>query len=75
MANTWKEVNGENLVWVPGHYETKTSTDDTTRIGPLLSYPFSMKTTYTTSGVSGLSAYSTSPTSEKTNHATDPWFK
>lgn len=35
----------------------------------------SMTTTYTTSGVSGLSAYSTSPTSEKTNHATDPWFK
>lgn len=21
MANAWKEVNGENLVWIPGHYE------------------------------------------------------
>lgn len=40
MANAWEILNGENLVWVPGHYETKTSTDDTTRIGPLLSYPY-----------------------------------
>lgn len=23
MANTWEEVNGENLVWIPGHYERK----------------------------------------------------
>ena len=23
MADAWKEVNGENLVWVPGHYEKK----------------------------------------------------
>ena len=23
MADAWKEVNGENLVWVPGHYERK----------------------------------------------------
>ena len=23
MANAWEEVNGENLVWVPGHYEQK----------------------------------------------------
>ena len=23
MANAWEEVNGENLVWVPGHYERK----------------------------------------------------
>lgn len=21
MANAWEEVNGENLVWIPGHYE------------------------------------------------------
>ena len=21
MADAWEEVNGENLVWVPGHYE------------------------------------------------------
>lgn len=21
MADTWEEVNGENLVWIPGHYE------------------------------------------------------
>ena len=40
MANAWEEVNGENLVWVPGHYETKTSTDDTIQIGPPLSYPY-----------------------------------
>lgn len=30
MADAWEELNGENLVWVPGHYEAKTSTDDTT---------------------------------------------
>lgn len=23
MADAWEEVNGENLVWVPGHYERK----------------------------------------------------
>ena len=23
MADAWDEVNGENLVWVPGHYERK----------------------------------------------------
>ena len=23
MADAWEEVNGENLVWVPGHYENK----------------------------------------------------
>ena len=23
MADAWEEVNGENLVWVPGHYEKK----------------------------------------------------
>lgn len=40
MADAWEEVNGENLVWVPGHYEAKTSTDDTTQIGPPLSYPY-----------------------------------
>ena len=40
MADAWEELNGENLVWVPGHYETKTSTDDTTYIGPPLSYPY-----------------------------------
>ena len=21
MADAWEEVNGENLVWIPGHYE------------------------------------------------------
>ena len=40
MADAWEELNGENLVWVPGHYEAKTSTDDTTYIGPPLSYPY-----------------------------------
>ena len=40
MANAWEILNGENLVWVPGHYETKTSIDDTTQIGPPLSYPY-----------------------------------
>lgn len=40
MANAWEILNGENLVWVPGHYETKTFADDTTRIGPPLSYPY-----------------------------------
>ena len=40
MADAWEEVNGENLVWVPGHYEAKTSSDDTTQIGPPLSYPY-----------------------------------
>ena len=23
MADAWEEVNGRNLVWVPGHYERK----------------------------------------------------
>lgn len=23
MANAWEELNGENLIWVPGHYETR----------------------------------------------------
>lgn len=23
MADAWEEVNGKNLVWVPGHYERK----------------------------------------------------
>lgn len=23
MADAWEEVNGENLVWIPGHYEKK----------------------------------------------------
>ena len=23
MKDAWEEVNGENLVWVPGHYEKK----------------------------------------------------
>ena len=23
MADAWEEVNGDNLVWVPGHYERK----------------------------------------------------
>lgn len=23
MADAWGEVNGENLVWVPGHYDRK----------------------------------------------------
>lgn len=23
MADAWEEQNGENLVWVPGHYEKK----------------------------------------------------
>lgn len=23
MADAWEEVNGEKLVWVPGHYEKK----------------------------------------------------
>ena len=23
MADAWEEINGENLVWVPGHYERK----------------------------------------------------
>ena len=23
MAGAWEEINGENLVWVPGHYERK----------------------------------------------------
>lgn len=27
MADAWEEVNGENLVWVPGHYE-RTSEED-----------------------------------------------
>lgn len=40
MANAWEILNGENLVWVPGHYETKTSADDTIQIGPPLSYPY-----------------------------------
>ena len=40
MADAWEEVNGENLVWVPGHYEVKTSTDDTIPIVPPLSYPY-----------------------------------
>lgn len=40
MADAWEELNGENLVWVPGHYEAKTSTDDTIQIGPPLSYPY-----------------------------------
>ena len=21
MADAWEEINGENLVWIPGHYE------------------------------------------------------
>ena len=40
MADAWEELNGENLVWVPGHYEAKRSTDDTIQIGPPLSYPY-----------------------------------
>ena len=40
MANAWEILNGKNLVWVPGHYEAKTPTDDTTQIGPPLSYPY-----------------------------------
>lgn len=40
MANAWEEVNGENLVWVPGHYETKTSTDNTTQSASPLPYPY-----------------------------------
>ena len=40
MANAWEILNGENLVWVPGHYEAKTPTDDTIQIGPPLSYPY-----------------------------------
>ena len=40
MANAWEILNGENLVWVPGHWEAKTFTDDTTQIGPPLSYPY-----------------------------------
>lgn len=24
MADAWEEVNGENLIWIPGHYEKKT---------------------------------------------------
>lgn len=27
MADAWEELNGENLVWVPGHYEAKNSND------------------------------------------------
>lgn len=27
MSDAWEEVNGENLVWVPGHYE-RTSEED-----------------------------------------------
>lgn len=23
MADAWEEINGENLVWVPGHVEGK----------------------------------------------------
>ena len=23
MADAWEEVNGEDLIWVPGHYEKK----------------------------------------------------
>lgn len=23
MADAWEEVNGRNLVWIPGHYEEK----------------------------------------------------
>ena len=40
MGNAWEELNGKNLVWVPGHYEVKTSADDTTQIGPPLPYPY-----------------------------------
>lgn len=24
MADAWEEINGENLIWIPGHYEKKT---------------------------------------------------
>lgn len=40
MANAWEELNGENLVWVPGHYETKNSDDYTKPYTPPLSYPY-----------------------------------
>lgn len=40
MANAWEELNGENLVWVPGHYETKNSDDYTKPCTPPLSYPY-----------------------------------
>lgn len=23
MADAWEEINGRNLVWIPGHYEGK----------------------------------------------------
>lgn len=23
MADAWEEINGEDLVWIPGHYEKK----------------------------------------------------
>lgn len=25
MADAWEELNGENLAWVPGHYEKKST--------------------------------------------------
>lgn len=28
MADAWEEVNGENLVWVPGHYERTPEEDN-----------------------------------------------
>lgn len=28
MADAWEEVNGENLVWVPGHYESTSEEDN-----------------------------------------------
>lgn len=40
MADAWEELNGENLVWVPGHYETKDSGDFTTPSAEPLSYPY-----------------------------------
>ena len=27
MADAWEEQNGENLVWVPGHYEVQKEKD------------------------------------------------
>lgn len=40
MADLWEEENGENLIWVPGHYETKNSDDYTKPCTPPLSYPY-----------------------------------
>lgn len=28
MADAWEEVNGKNLVWVPGHYESTSEEDN-----------------------------------------------